>query len=517
MPEKAEIVLVVEEIIFEIIFMLTMLLNRRRDRSRFRVANVQRLVRYMMVDRIPQQLEHMNELTQSSDVDCFNNFRMNRDTFNHFCYLLRHSGGLVGGRYVSVGEQVAIFLIVLSHHSKVRVVNFFFKRSSHTVHQHFHNVLTAVLNLHGILLASPTPVDDECTHPRWKHFKGWMIVGLMDAGTADPIRVPLWNRNERGRCGWSLREEEVLSDVMNRIVSEGWKTGNEFKSGYLNLLYTYIKQVLPNTDLKPEPHINSRIIVWKKNYHSFFEIVKHTGVGLDSTTKMVDTTDDQWEAFMKKDPNARHMRHNSWPLYADWCEIFSQSRATGESTQSHLNAIMPPQNTSAPTDVGEGSYMVNDENVGESETHIANSQTGEYDQEMGKTAISDRKRKFSSTSDPFVNVVHKLCNTTSDRLGEIAQRIGYDQDMSTARKNIYSSVSKMDTLTLQEKLRAITMIARHAEDIDMFLSLPCVDRLEWVLMLLNGDIYCGIHDIRKYVVYLISAKDFFQFFPRSSP
>ncbi|KAL8503773.1 hypothetical protein ACS0TY_022480 [Phlomoides rotata] len=169
--KKAEIVLVVEEIVFEIIFMLTMLLNRRRDRSRFRVSDVQRLVRYRMVDRIPQQLEHLNELTQLSDVDCFNNLRMKRNTFNHFCYLLRHSGGLVDGRYVSVGEQVAIFLSVFSHHSKVRVVKFCFKRSSHTVHQHFHNVLRAVLNLHGSLLASPTPVDDECTHSRWKHFK----------------------------------------------------------------------------------------------------------------------------------------------------------------------------------------------------------------------------------------------------------------------------------------------------------------------------------------------------------
>ncbi|KAL8483675.1 hypothetical protein ACS0TY_026380 [Phlomoides rotata] len=185
--KKAEIFLVVEEIIFEIIFMLTMLLNRRRDRSRFRVADVQRLVRYMMVDRILQQLENLNELTQLSDVDCFNNLLMNRDTFNHFCYLLRHSGGLVDGRYFSVGEQVAIFLSVLSHHSKVRVVKFCFKRSSHTVHQHFHNVLRTVLNLHGTLLASPTPVDDECTHPRWKHFKG--CLGALD-GTLIDVTIP---------------------------------------------------------------------------------------------------------------------------------------------------------------------------------------------------------------------------------------------------------------------------------------------------------------------------------------
>ncbi|KAL8466647.1 hypothetical protein ACS0TY_035626 [Phlomoides rotata] len=282
-----------------------------------------------MVDRIPQQLEHLNEITQLSGVDCFNNLRMNH------------------GRYVSVGEQVAIFLSVLSHHSKVRVVKFCFKRSSHTVHQHFHNVLRAILNLHGSLLASPTPVDDECTHPRWKHFK-------MDAGTADHINGILWNRNERGRRGWSLREEQVLSEAMKRIISEGWKTENGFRTGYLNQLHTYVKQVLPNTDLKPEPHINSRITVWKKNYHSIFEMLKHTGVGLDSTTYMVDATDEQWDAFMK-------------------------SRATGGSAQSHLNARMPPPGSSAPTDAGEGSFRVNDKNIGESETPVGDSQTGEDD------------------------------------------------------------------------------------------------------------------------------------------
>ncbi|KAL8501132.1 hypothetical protein ACS0TY_020627 [Phlomoides rotata] len=75
---------------------------------------------------------------------------------------------------------------------------------------------------------------------------------------------------------------------MKKIVREGWKTENGFKTGYLNLLFTYMKQVFSNTDLKPEPHINSRITVWKRNYHSLFEMLKNTGVGFDSTTKMIE-------------------------------------------------------------------------------------------------------------------------------------------------------------------------------------------------------------------------------------
>ncbi|KAL8491410.1 hypothetical protein ACS0TY_023153 [Phlomoides rotata] len=254
----------------------------------------------------------------------------------------------------------------------------------------------------------------------------------MDAGTADPTNGILQNRNERGRRGWSLREEQVLSAAMKRI------------------------QVLPNTDLKPEPHINSRITVWKKNYHSIFEMLKHTGVGLDSTTYMVDATDEQWDAFIKRDLNARHMRHKSWPLYADWCEIFGQSRATGGSAQSHLNARIPLPGSSASTDTSEVKVKLRD----------------------GKNYKQWSEMQVALTSDPFVDVVHNFCNTTSDRLGEIAQRIGHDQDMSTARKSIYSSVSKMDTLTLQEKLRATALIARHAEDIDVFFYLPDDDQKE---------------------------------------
>ncbi|KAL8546215.1 hypothetical protein ACS0TY_006071 [Phlomoides rotata] len=136
------------------------------------MSNVHHICSYRMMDKIPKQIEHMTELIDLSDDDYFNNLQMNRDIFNQFYYLLRHSRGLVDGRYVSVADQVAIFLNVLSHHSKVRIVKLCFKHNSLTVHRRFHNVLRAVLNLHDILLAIPTPVNDDCSHPRWEDFKG---------------------------------------------------------------------------------------------------------------------------------------------------------------------------------------------------------------------------------------------------------------------------------------------------------------------------------------------------------
>ncbi|KAL8503263.1 hypothetical protein ACS0TY_022121 [Phlomoides rotata] len=202
----------------------------------------------------------------------------------------------------------------------------------------------------------------------------------MESGNAEQVSKPLRNINDKDRRGWSVHEEKVLSEAMKKIVLEGWKTENGFKICYLNLLSTYMKQS------------------W-----------------LDSTTKMIEATDEQWDAFMKKDPNAdpnaRLMRSKSWPLYDDWCEIFGQSRATDETSSL-------------------GGYA----------------QTGEST-DMGKTS-SGRKRKSSLHLDPMVSVVQNFCDNASNRLGDIAQRIGHDQDLSAARKIIYSSISKMNMLTL---------------------------------------------------------------------
>ncbi|KAL8530599.1 hypothetical protein ACS0TY_007578 [Phlomoides rotata] len=363
----------------------------------------------------------MSELVEMSDTDYFDNLRVNRSAFNRLCYLLRHIGGLVDGRYVTVGEQVALFLSVLSHHSKVRVVKFNFMRSSQTIHTHFHNVLRAVLKLHEVLLAKPTLVTDECTHPSWKYFKGCLgaLDGDMDSCTPDQGLKQLRNRNDKGRRGRSVREEQVLSEAMKKIVREGWRTENGFKIGYLKLLSTYMKQEFHNTDLNPEPHITSRIT---------------------------------------KDPNARLMRSKSWPLYEDWCEIFGQSRATDEAsvTVSHLRATTSPPSFSANINVDSASYKVRDETQDESQSPSG--------------------------------IIQNFCDNASNKLGDIAQRIGHDQDMSSSRRMIYSSISKMNMLTLQEKLRATTLIACNAEDIDVLFSLPDPARMEWVMMLLNGDI-----------------------------
>ncbi|KAL8544258.1 hypothetical protein ACS0TY_004694 [Phlomoides rotata] len=65
----------------------------------------------------------MNRLFNLSDADCISNLRMDRNNFGKLYFLMRELGGLVDCRYVSIEEQVSMFLSILTHHKKNKVIN----------------------------------------------------------------------------------------------------------------------------------------------------------------------------------------------------------------------------------------------------------------------------------------------------------------------------------------------------------------------------------------------------------
>ncbi|KAK6146458.1 hypothetical protein DH2020_020327 [Rehmannia glutinosa] len=143
---------------------------------------------------------------------------MDRNTFSRLCFLFEHVGGLARTRHVQISEQVAIFLSVLAHHMKNRIVKFVFKRSGLTISKHFNRVLHALLRLHNILLVNLDPVDDNSDNERWKWFKGYLEA--LD-GTYIDVRVPLSDKTR-----YRNRKGNISINVLN-VCDQ-------------NLLFTYI-------------------------------------------------------------------------------------------------------------------------------------------------------------------------------------------------------------------------------------------------------------------------------------
>lgn len=166
-----EIYKIVDEIItsfFNQMFLVIDIIKKRSARKRMRVSESRP---YGMIERFPAQVQHLHRMVHVTDSDCLNNLRMDRNAFGRLCRLLRDVGGVSDGRYVTVEEQLAIFLGILAHHKKNCVVKFNFWRSGQTISHYIHVILHAIIKCHRLFLVKPTPVPDDCADPRWKWFK----------------------------------------------------------------------------------------------------------------------------------------------------------------------------------------------------------------------------------------------------------------------------------------------------------------------------------------------------------
>ncbi|KAL0461272.1 UNVERIFIED_CONTAM: hypothetical protein Slati_0014800 [Sesamum latifolium] len=87
----------------------------------------------------------------------------------------------------------------------------------------------------------------------------------------------------------------------------------------------------PHCNIKAEPHITSKLHVWKKQYSTFTSMMLKSGLGWDESRHMVTVEDDTaWDDYVKRDPTAKGMRHKSWPFFNAWKEIFEKDRANGD-------------------------------------------------------------------------------------------------------------------------------------------------------------------------------------------
>ena len=117
-----------------------------------------------------EQIDGVNSLLRD-ETECYDQLRVNRHTFMTLCNLLRERGGLQASRNVRVVEKVAIFLWIISHHTKVRRTHFYFKRSEETISRHFNAVLLAILRLNTVLWQQPVPIAANEADDRWSCFE----------------------------------------------------------------------------------------------------------------------------------------------------------------------------------------------------------------------------------------------------------------------------------------------------------------------------------------------------------
>ncbi|KAF2283133.1 hypothetical protein GH714_043463 [Hevea brasiliensis] len=168
----------------------------------------------------------MTEVLEGHDDLCREMFRMDKRVFHKLCNNLRQRGMLRDTAGVMIEEQLAIFLNIIGHNERNRVIQERFQHSGETISRHFNNVLKAIKSLSREFLQPPpitTPTEILCNSRFYPYFKD--CIGVID-GMHIPAHVPAKDQSRfRNRKG--VLSQNVLAactfDLQFIFIYPGWE------------------------------------------------------------------------------------------------------------------------------------------------------------------------------------------------------------------------------------------------------------------------------------------------------
>ncbi|XVE83458.1 hypothetical protein DITRI_Ditri16bG0089600 [Diplodiscus trichospermus] len=184
------------------------------------------ITRQIRCSSSPSGSGFLNVVLEGPDDLCREMFRMEKHVFHNLCYTLRHRGMLRDTAGVMIEEQLAIFLNIVGHNERNRVIQERFQHSGETISRHFNNVLKAIKSLSREFLQPPnicTPPEILNSNRFSPYFKD--CIGVID-GMHIPAHVPAKDQSRfRNRKG--VLSQNVLAactfDLQFIFVYPGWE------------------------------------------------------------------------------------------------------------------------------------------------------------------------------------------------------------------------------------------------------------------------------------------------------
>ncbi|KAL0391178.1 UNVERIFIED_CONTAM: hypothetical protein Scaly_0474900 [Sesamum calycinum] len=256
------------------------------------------------------------------------------------------------------------------------------------------------------------------------------------------------------------------------------------KKGYLQQLEVLMCKQFPNTDIRAEPHMNSKVHVWKKYYGTLLGMMGKSGLGWDDTRCMID-------------PSARSMRYKSWSYFPAWCEIFGKDQENGEVTHDVNETENLSDNVTeielvdcyVPTaewcpDLG---YVGNDNAFfGDNQANVEANVNSTASNKKCMSSTKNRKPHQDAQDDGLATAVFTFCETTNKRLGEWSKKYFVDYDEVSIRSTIFKAVGRVPGIDMNDQILISDRLVDNPKKMDLFFRLPDEARACMVGLMLNG-------------------------------
>ncbi|XP_040962065.1 uncharacterized protein [Gossypium hirsutum] len=179
--------------------------------------------------RVNQDYErenYINSILYSGDQHCIDVIRMRPVAFFNLCDILSRNHLLQSTKSVNIREQVIIFLHIIGHNVRFRVIGSRYYRSTEIVHRYFRVVLRAILKLYRLVIRLPdesTPSEIRNNPRFYPYFKD--CIGALDE-THIHASVPLSMQGIfRSRKGGTTQNvlAAITFDLKFSYVLAGWE------------------------------------------------------------------------------------------------------------------------------------------------------------------------------------------------------------------------------------------------------------------------------------------------------
>ncbi|KAL8534347.1 hypothetical protein ACS0TY_010383 [Phlomoides rotata] len=294
-----------------------------------------------------------------------------------------------------------------------------------------------------------------------------VVAGVMDQfanqGGQDVDRAKV----SRGRRSWSKIEEDALILCLTNVVLEGWKSENGFKAGFQRELEKGMRKIIPSMDLVANPHINSKIHVWKMEYGALSDLLSKSGIGWNSTTSMLEIEDEGvWESCKR------------------WVEVFGKDRATGENAVDPIDLINELYRTGLDHEGDTGGKYVpltpeymNDTDDDAGDKHV----------NLTPKAFTRGKKRKSNDSDitMLVDSLGEFMKFSKSAMTDLCSGAEKGSTSTNDTKQLNCIMKEIVGLKLSDKLKVCDELVQNSNRLELFLSLPLEEQEEYVWMLLD--------------------------------
>ncbi|KAL8541829.1 hypothetical protein ACS0TY_002908 [Phlomoides rotata] len=231
----------------------------------------------------------------------------------------------------------------------------------------------------------------------------------------------------------------MLIQCLTNIVNNGWKVDNGFKPSFQRELEKGMKKLLLGTDLVVNPHVNSKIHVWKKEYGSLFDVLSKSRIGWNCTTNTID------EIFGKDRATREHA--------AGAMDLVNESLKTEAAGAMDL-IVKVGENMSSPykipEHVPETTLVCKSSELGSKKSKGTKRKSGEAEIYM----LADKLGDFIQSSDSTFN--------------NLAQRFGNEHEAKASLTSLNEIMNKVSGLKLHDKQNELV---QNTNRLEFFMSL----------------------------------------------